>query len=184
MRLFIAFPLEASISDQLGRIITSLRQMGGDVKWVDSKNIHLTACFLGETDQTKVPAVNKVIDEIASQHKKVSTSIAQIGAFPSMARPRVIWVGMNESADELASTADSLVGKIRRLGFALDDKPFKPHLTLGRVREGGRMGELAEYMTTFAFAPIPVHFDKLTLYKSTLTPQGPIYEGLHSAGLK
>jgi RNA 2',3'-cyclic 3'-phosphodiesterase len=184
MRLFIAFPLERSIGEQLGRIVTSLKQMGGDVKWVDPKNIHLTACFLGETDQIKVGAITKVIDEIASQHRKVSTTIAKVGAFPSIAKPRVIWVGMTEGSDDLGVTADSLVGKIRRLGFVLDDKPFKPHLTLGRVREGGRIGELAEYLTSFTFAPIPVQFDKLTLYKSILTPQGPIYEGLHSAGLK
>lgn len=184
MRLFIAFPLESSVADQLGRIIVALKQKEADVKWVVPKNIHMTACFLGDTDQSKVEAVNKVIDEIASQHKQVATYIDAVGGFPSLDKPRVIWAGMSAGSEPLATATTALVGKIRRHGFSLDDKPFKPHLTLGRVREGGKFGELSEYLKTYTFAPIPIRFDRLTLFESTLTPQGPIYAGIHSALLK
>ncbi len=184
MRLFIAFPLEPSVADQLGRIITALKQKEADVKWVPPKNIHLTACFLGDTDESKLVAVNKVIEEIASQHQKVLTNIDAVGGFPSLEKPRVIWAGMTNGSEGLSAATSSLVGKIRRHGFTLDDKPFKPHLTLGRVREGGKFAELSEYLKTYTFAPIPIHFDKLTLFESTLTPQGPIYKGIHSAMLK
>jgi RNA 2',3'-cyclic 3'-phosphodiesterase len=184
IRLFIAFPLEQSVTDQLGRMITSLKQYGADVKWVAPQNIHLTTCFLGDTDQSKVPAINKIIDEIASQHSKVVTKINLVGGFPTIERARVIWAGMAEGGEQLGATTAALVGKVRRLGFTLDDKPFKPHLTLGRVREGGTMGELGTFLKSYSYDPIPVTFDRLTLFESTLTPQGPIYKGLHSGMMR
>jgi RNA 2',3'-cyclic 3'-phosphodiesterase len=184
IRLFVAFPIEPSVADQLGRMITSMRQYGADVKWVDPKNIHLTTCFLGDTEDSKLPAIKKVIDEVASQHSKVITTVNMVGGFPSLERARVIWAGMAEGTESLGATAASLINKIRRHGFTLDDKPFKAHLTLGRVREGGRMGELATELKVYKFEPFAVTFDKLTLYQSTLTPAGPIYQPLHKAGLK
>lgn len=182
MRLFIASPLNREIENRLGVIIDELRQKGGRVKWVDPKHIHLTMRFLGETEEARVEKITREIDRIAADFSSANTSINQLGGFPNLKRPRVIWVGLDESAEPLAKMARQLELGMRQLRYE-KEKPFRAHLTLGRVRDPNALDDLAIYLEKYRFEPIPVVFDRVVLFKSTLTPNGPIYERLHEAKL-
>jgi 2'-5' RNA ligase len=183
MRLFIALPLPKPAEEELGRIITLLEQKGGRVKWVDPKNIHLTARFLGDTEERLVDDLSSLIDNVAGQFNPVASAINQLGAFPNLRRPRVIWVSLQENIEVLAKIAGQVELAVRELRFKKEPRQFKPHLTLGRVKDTSSLENLTSYIQDFTLQEIPVTFDRLTLFKSTLTPQGPIYDRLHEAML-
>lgn len=181
MRLFIALPLEKSVKDQLDELIASLKRHGGSVKWVKAGNIHLTLRFLGDTDENLVDEIKAHIDEAVKTHRQVQTSINTLGGFPNLNRPRVIWVGIEQNLEALRKMAKDIEHRMRSLGFEKEKKQFKAHLTLGRIRHPKGLETLTDYMRDFQLEEIPLLFDRIVLFKSTLTPQGPIYDRLHEA---
>jgi len=183
IRLFIALPLPGPVEEELDRLIASLKPLTRAVRWVPAQNIHLTARFLGDTDEKLVPKIIKSIDTVASEHAAFDTVLDRVGGFPQLKRPRVIWVGGPEPLEPAAGIARQLELRMRELRFAPEKRGFKAHLTLGRVREGQPLGPLAERLETLTFGPLPLHLDRVVLFKSTLTPQGSIYERLHEAPL-
>ncbi|MFH1688232.1 MAG: RNA 2',3'-cyclic phosphodiesterase [bacterium] len=196
MRLFIATPLSSDVERYLGELIEQLRPHGAGVKWVKSKNIHLTLRFLGETDQAMVPKITKLIDLVASDFPVVTSKLGRVGGFPNLRRPRVIWVGLEGGVETLSKMADQIELGLRELHFEPEKKGFKAHLTLGRVRDHRQLGDLAEKLQSpepkkvpvapaapvISAAPV-VMLDKIVLFKSTLTPQGPVYDRLHESPL-
>lgn len=183
MRLFIALPLPDEVETLLGKLIADFRQKSGNVKWVPPENVHLTLKFLGDTDEQLVSKISREIDEVARQHGVIETVVDQVGGFPNLRRPRVIWVGISQNIEAASRIARQVDLAMRKLRFEKEKRPFKAHLTLGRVRQGRPVDELAEYIEKYTFEPVPLYLDRLTLFKSTLTPKGAIYERLHEAML-
>jgi len=181
IRLFVACPLPPNAAEELGRVIEALKGADGAVRWVASRNIHLTVRFLGDTDERLVSDISQKIDTIAGQFPVVETTINQIGAFPNLRRPRVIWAGIKSGIDTLSQVAAATELAVQDLGFAVESKGFKAHLTLGRVRDRANPSLLVDLLSEYQLTPIPVQFDRVVLFKSTLTPRGPIYERLHEA---
>ena len=181
LRLFIALPLQHEVEIELDRLLGILRLKGPDVKWVTANNIHLTIKFLGDTEDKLVPKINAAIDEVAAKFHPFESTIDSVGGFPNLNSPRVIWVGGAQPIEEAARLAKEIDRRMYELRFEKEKRPFKSHLTLGRVREGRRVDELAAFLGTFKLEPIPLRLDRLVLFKSTLTPKGSIYERLHEA---
>ncbi len=183
LRLFIALPLPISVERELDRVLGILRPEGREVKWVPSKNIHLTVKFLGDTREDLVPKITRAIDEVATDYQPFETMIDRIGGFPNLRRPNVIWVGGSEPMEEAAKMARAVELRMRKLRFEKETRPFKAHLTLGRVRRGKRVDDLTAFLDGYKIDSIPLKLDRLVLFKSTLTPKGAIYERLHEAVL-
>lgn len=183
IRLFIAWPLATTVEQELGRIIEQLRRQGGRVSWVAQNNIHLTARFLGDTDEKQLPELKLLIDRVAVNSSTTQFTLDKIGAFPDLKRPRVIWAGLAGDTSPLRSIAEELERRVRELGFAPETKSFKPHLTLGRVKDPNGIEALMGAVQQVRVNTIPVVFDRIVLFKSTLTPQGAVYEILHERKL-
>ncbi len=183
LRLFIAIPLGQEAERYLERIIHDLRSHGSGVKWVNPKNIHLTLRFLGDTDERLVPKICSLLDAVVSDIDALSSKIDALGAFPNLRRPRVIWAGINGGVEALSKLAHRIESGVRDLGFESEPKRFKAHLTLGRVRDHNKLGALSDDLAAYQMEPKRLLFDRVVLFKSTLTPQGPIYERLHEAKL-
>ena len=179
IRLFIALPLQKQVEDGLGRIIATLQDKGGKVKWVAPKNIHLTIKFLGNTEESLVKSLKEHIDEVAAGFQPLTSRIDRIGAFPNLNRPRVIWASFSECVEILAKMAGMIDERVHALGWEREERKFKPHLTLGRVKDSSGMEELAAFVKSYELPDIPLNLDRLVLFKSTLTQRGPIYERLH-----
>lgn len=178
MRLFIALPLEAEVERKLGNIINDLRGQDGKIKWVNAKNIHLTLKFLGDTNPNEVDSIKTELQRLAKPYSKFTGNIIKLGAFPNLNRPRVIWAGMDSVPEKMISLAKEIDQAMHTLGWDLEARPFKPHFTLGRVKDSRGLEQLTDYMKQYRFEPIPFCFDKLVLFQSTLTPRGPIYKSL------
>ncbi|MBI2583499.1 MAG: RNA 2',3'-cyclic phosphodiesterase [Candidatus Aenigmarchaeota archaeon] len=166
MRLFMAIDLDPNIRRAVEKIQRQIEEPGLNV--VRPENLHLTLKFLGEMEDVKVEGIIKQLEEVKMQPFEVEYS--GIGAFPSLDYIRVIWIGINgEGLQELA-------GKVRNaLSEYPDDHPFSAHLTIARVKH--RPQRLGDNLQKLADVKIGKQLvSEFKLKKSTLTPQGPVYE--------
>ena len=179
MRTFLAFPISGALKERLRYILDDLQQTHADVKWVKAENIHLTLKFLGDVEESGIGKISSVVREQCHDFAPVTSHLSGIGAFPDLRHPKVVWAALDDSKKELQTIAEVLRGEMIKLGVAQDEHSFKPHITLGRVRSSVNLKNLIQTMQQITFkCTIEQVFDKIILYKSTLTPQGPIYEAL------
>jgi 2'-5' RNA ligase len=198
MRSFIAIELSPEIKDSLAQIQSHLKYSGADAKWTSKEDIHLTMKFLGEIDGKKLEQVKRILDEIGKLSKPFEIRIKDIGAFPTIDFPRVIWVGLDKGAEESAILAGRIDEALSKIGFEKESRPFAAHLTIGRVRSPKNKEALKEKIMSYGCQPcdeaaskrraglnLPYAIaDTIMLFQSTLTPHGPIYTKLHEAKLK
>ncbi|MGD9015179.1 MAG: RNA 2',3'-cyclic phosphodiesterase [Candidatus Omnitrophota bacterium] len=181
MRTFIAVELPEEIRTSLSNIQDELKQTRADVKWVKPENIHLTLKFLGEIEQDRVLKIQSILDQIASKKSGFNLYLSSLGAFPKLQYPRVIWIGV-ENDQPIQEIAETIEKELCKIGLPAETRPFSSHITLGRVRSGlnrKALIEKLEFLNKNLCSPPPeFKVSGLTLFKSTLTEQGPIYEAI------
>jgi len=184
-RLFIAMPLGDQIEQTLAHIIRDLKQSAAAVRWVAPKNIHLTLRFLGDTDPDRVGAIKQLLDESARSHTTIDTRVDLLSAFPNLKRPRIFWVGSSdrEVTERLCELALHVERGVQELGYEPSNKSFKPHLTLGRVKRPDNLDRLVATVGQYELPVLNLHLDRMVLFRSTLTSEGPIYDRLHESQL-
>lgn len=187
MRAFIAIELPQEIKDAIGKLQAGLKQAGADVKWVNPGNIHLTLKFLGEIDDNKIMEIENILSESAKACKDFYIRPCSIGAFPKIQSPKVIWIGIDKGGSQTKLIAQELEEKLAQSGIPKEERPFSCHITIGRTKSFLNSGKLIRELINLEgniqgkFQEFPAA--KLTLFKSTLTPQGPVYEAVKCASL-
>jgi 2'-5' RNA ligase len=184
VRSFIAIELTEEVQKKLGEIQNELKKADADVKWVNPCDIHLTLKFLGNVSLDLTKEISKIIDQLAKEQPHFELQIAQIGAFPKIEYPRVIWVGIEKGKEQTVQLAQTLEERLINLGFMKEKRSFKPHLTLGRVRSAHNRNQLKKLLQSLVFVPTTMLANTIVLFKSTLTPHGAIYEPLHEVKFK
>ena len=148
------------------------------MKWVDSKNLHLTVKFIGDLPEEKLPAAQSLIQDVLKGISPFTISVEGLGIFPNPDRPRVIWLGI-QGGEPLVTIHKSLDQTLTDIGVKPDKRDFHPHLTLGRVRRNVPRDEIkaiGETLSQFRVDSLgSAIIDQITLYESELTRQGPIY---------
>jgi len=184
LRTFVALPLSEEMHQQLGRVQRRLQHdiPHRAVKWVSPKKIHLTLFFLGEIFASRVDAIKEALAVVARNAPPIQVDIRELGVFPNPNRARVLWVGMDDPEEYLALLHLAVNEALEQLGYEPDRRPFKPHLTLGRVRrktsrsEARRIGTL---MTQTEIGTLGKEtLDELVLFRSELKPTGAVYTRL------
>lgn len=189
IRSFIAIELPAEVRHALAKLQQKLKAGdGGQVKWVEAENMHLTLQFLGNVDALTMNKIMSAIGQGAIGTHPFQIEVGGLGMFPDAQRVRVIWVGLNGDIEKLAGLQKSIGANLEPLGFIPEKRPFTPHLTLGRVRDYCRPVERAaigQAVAKTAFtARYEITVNSINLMKSQLTRQGPIYTRLASVNLK
>ena len=182
IRVFIAIHLPNKIKNALGEVALSLndRVPRGAIRWVRPEQMHLTLRFLGDTDTAKLPAVQAAMDAVAASNAPFEMRLGGVGCFPNRNRPRVIWVGLSGEEARLLSLVAALEKELAHLGWEPEGKPFRAHLTLGRVKdERGAQG--IEWAADVQ--PLVVPIEAIHLIESQLRPTGPVYTLRHSSRL-
>ncbi len=177
VRLFVALVFPEETKAALGDLISDLKPRGQGIKWVEPKNIHLTLKFIGEIPERKVEPIKQALGEVLAGKGKIEGRITGCGGFPNLARPRVLWVGL-EGGDPAVEMAKEINHKLIPIGVKSEKKRLSPHLTLGRIKKPSDLSELTSYMEDLKFDGGSVILDTVALVKSTLTPGGPIYENV------
>jgi 2'-5' RNA ligase len=188
LRLFFAVPIPAEARMRVGELIDTVQASVGDgtarIRWVRVDGLHLTLRFLGPTPEDRRPPLVAAADAIAGELAPFEVRLGGGGAFPSLARPRSLWVGVGQGADRLADLADRLTAAAGECGLVLDTRPFAPHLTVART-DGVRLGPSAALALAEAAEDLDVHFtvDRFVLFRSVLGGGPARYEPLHEARL-
>ncbi|MEM0361426.1 MAG: RNA 2',3'-cyclic phosphodiesterase [Sulfolobales archaeon] len=186
VRLFIAVEVEdRNVFEKILNIKKRVEACSSEVglKAVEDENLHITLRFIGEVDEALVSDVIKAL-ECVSNYRKFLIRFKGVGAFPSVGRPRVVWLGVTEGVTQLKLIRDCVEVGLRRLGLRPEREEFTPHLTLARVKEFRPSRCLSDFFTGFSDVDVgtsPV--TKVVLKKSVLTPKGPIYSDLFKAVL-
>ena len=186
LRLFFAVPVPAEARERVGRLIREVQGGVGDgtarIRWVNVDGLHLTLRFLGPTPEDRVGPLRAGADRIAAAAEPFEVELSGGGAFPSLARPRSLWIGVREGADRLANLANELTDAAGECGLVLDTRPFAAHLTIGRT-DGVRLGPAAARALEHAADGLDVRFvtDRVVLFRSLLGGGPARYEPLHEA---
>lgn len=147
---------------------------------MEEENLHLTLKFLGEVREERIRDISEILKEISKGFKKFEVTLQGIGAFPNQSSPRVIWTGVEKGRKEMIELQKEIEERLVPLGFKKEERGFHPHLTIARVKGRGDFKELFE--TDYKSRTFLI--DKIILFKSTLTPKGPIYEELEKLLLR
>ena len=183
LRTFIALPLPAEWTQALDSVIADLQKASsGAVRWVRPSGIHLTLKFLGSTDAGLVPSILSGLGETIRGSESPNLALSPLGTFPNNGNPRVLWAGVSGDLDILEDLQRRVETLMIGLGWAAERRPFRPHLTIGRVRDNASAAErrrIATAITDCSVPRLPTWRPRIVrLYRSELTPRGAIYSNL------
>jgi RNA 2',3'-cyclic 3'-phosphodiesterase len=186
LRTFIAVEIERFTRDRLVGLQERLSAGGTAAKWVEPSNLHITLLFLGEVDAREVPDVCRAVSEAATDFAPFSLSIVGAGAFPSPRHPRILIAQVAEGAQQLIDLHDAIELRLLDLGsYRREDRPFKPHVTIGRVRgqiEGDALTNALRQFTSWEGGQS--HVREVLIMSSELRTEGPEYTVLGRAPLR
>ena len=184
MRLFFAIELGDELQDLLEETTAPLRAEAPELAWVGREKRHLTLKFLGEVEEADVSRLIAAADRAAARHVPLEMSVREIGAFPNFRRARVVWVGVEQDA-RLELLHHDLEHACEEEGFEVEGRPFRPHVTLARVRAPvsvDRLRALARAARSVRVGAT-VRVEWIALFESTLAPAGARYRRVHAAPL-
>ena len=188
IRSFVAIELSEEAKRGLARLRREMeRNEHRFVKWVDPAGIHLTLKFLGNIPSERVAEITEALTRAAQGILPFHLEISGLGAFPSLRQARVLWVGVGGDMDKLSRLQQNTDSALATMGFAKEERPFVPHLTLARVREGTSPTEkksFGELVGSTIFGDkYAIEVEAVRLMRSQLTPTGAIYTCLSVVGL-
>ena len=158
--------------------MTPLQAVGADAKFVEPRNLHVNLKFLGDIHDEQTGPLSEVLSEVGGRNAPFTLHVRSTGVFPNPRRVRVVWLGL-EASPALSALHEDVERAAEGLGFRRDTRSYRPHITLARVRSGRNRAELVEViegLKAVDVGELPV--EELSLVRSTLTPQGPIYSPL------
>ena len=184
VRVFIAIDIEdPSLLNKLYEIQKEIVKTRAKMKLVERENMHITLKFLGEISPARLSSLEKAVVNACKNFTKFKIELARIGAFPSPARPRVIWIGVSKGAEILKQLAGAIEKETVQMGFKKADKPFHPHVTLARVKIA--TPELRNFILKNQELFVgEILVEEVRIKESILRPQGPLYKTLYRVELK
>jgi 2'-5' RNA ligase len=173
-RVFIAIELPSVVRKSLSDHIHGLRKALPDLRasWGRQENLHLTLKFLGDTPVAKIEALSQAAYNAAVRFSRFDLVVGRCGAFPSTGQPRVLWIGIDDRSGELADLYRSLEDECANAGFAREERPFHPHLTIARLRKPQGSRRLAELHGEMGFTNQRVSVSEMVLFRSELLSEG------------
>jgi 2'-5' RNA ligase len=186
VRLFIAINLPGDVRDRIHDAAAPLREAAPDIAWTPPERLHLTLKFLGERPESDVAPLEAMLRSIGDRHAPMPLVIEGGGAFPSLARPRVIWAGI-AAEPRLELLHHDVESACASLGYEVEGRAFRPHLTLGRAR-GGVESPSARVAISRAARRIAlreeVGVESVDLMRSEPGPRGPRYTRIAAGALR
>lgn len=184
-RLFVALDIPDEVRDLIRDSTAEIRDNLSLARWVSPENLHLTLKFIGEFDARDIRRLEREMLSVARKADPFVASLGGCGAFPGAGKARVLWVGMDKGEVEAAALARKLDAGLGRVGVKREERPFRGHLTLARMRRPVDCTALLERLEDRmrGLKDLDFRVCEFTLYRSILGPQGPRYQPLLKAVL-
>ena len=189
IRAFIAVELPEELKSTLLQLQTEMKSDSGNfVKWVAPESIHVTLKFLGDIFPRMVKDVAVALEEASRGNHPFFIEIKELGAFPNLRQPRVLWVGMGGELGKLIDLQQCIDDALASLGFAREKRPFSPHITLARIRDWASLQDRRHFGSLVEKKNFEVEYkvdvNGFSLMRSQLFPTGAIYNCLAEIKLK
>jgi 2'-5' RNA ligase len=183
VRTFIAVEIAEEVRKRIAEFQEKLRQEPGRVSWSKPENIHLTLKFLGDVEETEIPKIVEAVERAVEGIAPFEVAVESSGGFPSLRRPRVLWIGCNDEDGRLKELAERVEQELAGLGYPRERRRFSPHLTIGRPKSPF-IEKISQRMeqTEFVGGTMPVR--EVVVMKSQLHPKGAIYTPLARVALR
>lgn len=180
IRAFLAIEPPDELLREIGSIQSSLRMSCPfDIRWVKPAGIHITLKFFGTISGSDIPAISRLAEHYTQGIAPLYLEVKNLGLFPSLKRPRVLWIGMEGDIGPLILLQKNLEQAFAGMGFPKEERPFRPHVTVGRIKTPRLTADPEKFMrqsSGVAAGNFPA--EGLGLYKSELTPRGALYTRL------
>mgnify|MGYP005839686527 CR=1 FL=1 len=189
-RLFIALELPSELVASLEEVQAQLIRQTPPrtVRWVQPGSIHLTLKFLGDSPVSQRISLEDALRRATNEHIPFRITAGGLGCFPNTNRPRVVWIGIRETANTLTALRDSVERFVAPLGYPTENRPFSPHLTLGRVNRDASHAAIQKLGNLIAGISLGDLYTwtvtEVSLMRSELRPDGAVYTALHHAPLQ
>ncbi|HUX96703.1 MAG TPA: RNA 2',3'-cyclic phosphodiesterase [Bacteroidales bacterium] len=175
-RVFIAIRIEPG--EEFMKMFSLFKTVliNDNIKWTETSNIHITLVFLGDTEEKRVKETDILLKDICSGFRSFNLELRGAGVFRSLKDPRVLWAGISRSMD-MDDLNKVITSKLRETGTHLEERPFSPHLTLGRIKRINNISVLSDLLEKHRNKEIQqIRVSEITFYESILRPEGPIYK--------
>jgi len=184
IRSFVSVNIDDELRSVFGKVVEELKQSGARVRWVKPQSFHLTLKFLGNVNMEEVPEISKAVEQCVEDIEPFSIVFEGLGGLPRDNHPRVIYVAVSEGAEQLKHIAARLEEEMARFGVQREERQFKPHLTLGRLKSFSGANRLIEMIHERATEPFGAfEVSEVCLMMSRLKQDGAEYTVLHRAKL-
>jgi 2'-5' RNA ligase len=186
VRTFIAVELSADVRGRAARLMEKLKQTPAKVRWIESRNLHLTLKFLGDVEAIEIPEVLARVQQAVRELESFDLTFYGVGAFPDASNPRTIWLGAREGSQAMIAMHQRVEDALAEMGFRKENRRFRPHVTIGRVRDTrNAKRDLKDLLAKYADYEGGIsHVEELVVFSSQLQEGGPLYEPLGRAELK
>lgn len=180
-RLFIALELPDYVLEALTKLQKQLQALdsGRVIRWTGIDSVHLTLKFIGETSADRKPDIVAALSVAAQPIAPFDLSLQGVGCFPDLRRPRIVWAGCAGDVSTLHSLRDAVEHTVAPMGYPTEDRPFSPHLTLGRARQEARRDTLQSFGERISKLEVGAltmwRVEGMSLMRSELRPSGAIY---------
>ncbi len=176
-RIFCAVELSEQVRVRLQEHIQQLRKDVPEVaaSWSRVENIHLTLKFFGNVELDRVPTISAAAWRTVEEFSAFQISIGNTGVFPRPSRPQVLWIGVNDPSDKLSALQQRFEDACAAEGFAKENRAFRPHLTIARIRKPEGRRRLADTHLSMQFESVPVTLTELIVFRSELSSKGSKY---------
>jgi len=176
IRTFIAIKIPVELQKAFEELIRHMQRIPGDVRWVNPHSVHITLKFLGEISAQEVENVFGGMEKAVAGVPAFSLKTGSKGAFPDLKRPRVYWVGLTEENNShLLDLQKNIEKEMALCGFPAEERAFKAHLTVGRVKNPRGIEAVSDLFMKYQFPEIEFFANEVLVMKSELTPRGPVY---------
>ncbi|HSD46411.1 MAG TPA: RNA 2',3'-cyclic phosphodiesterase, partial [Pyrinomonadaceae bacterium] len=146
--------------------------------WSRPENIHLTVKFFGNVDQQRVAAISAAASRVVTEFSAIKIEVGKTGVFPRPSRPQVLWIGVDDASGALANLQKQLENEFAREGFSKEERAFRPHLTIARIRKPHDAARLAQTHLEAKFETVELILSELVLMRSELSSQGSKYTAI------
>ena len=186
LRTFLAIDLPSSLQSAIGQHIRTVRRELPELSWSQIENLHINLKFLGDTTERQIDQIRRAVESAISHVSPFVVELKGFGVFPDNRSPRVLWIGLGGVLDRLVALAGCVEQAVVPLGFPQEDRRFRPHLTVARVKKdhravGRTLHTLGVFTDPFFCGPLSV--ERVTLFKSELRPGGAVYTKLWDVSL-